>query len=147
MAINKAELKVHSIIENLGDGGLPDGDPEISITTHEGVLQDDGDSLHVIYSEDTDGGRVNCHIICYSDGRVSLSRRGAIVSDLLFAEGEEIRTVYSIPPYRFDMTLVTKKIRKELSLQGGELQLLYSMNVGGQEKRARMKITAKSLNA
>ena len=143
MSMSKAELKIHSVIESY-EGNVSVGEPEISILTVEGALRADGDSIHVIYNEDTEGGRVSCHIICYSDGKVSLSRRGAIVSDLLFSEGEEIRTVYSIPPYKFDMTLLTKKIRNSLTLSGGELHLHYSMNLGGEERRARMKITARA---
>ena len=84
---------------------------------------------------------MECHIAIYPDGTVSLSRRGAIVSDILFKEGEECRTVYAIPPYKFDMTVKTRRVRNELNAEGGILRLLYSMNVGGQEKTVRMKIT------
>ena len=41
------------------------------------------------------------------------------------------------------MTVRTKKIRSSLSEDGGEVQLIYSMNIGGQEKNVRMKISAK----
>ena len=78
------------------------------------------------------------------DGSVMLRRMGGIVSDMLFIEGKETKTIYQIPPYKFDMTLTTKKIRTSFTDKCGELQLIYSMNVGGGQKNARMKITYKS---
>ena len=73
-----------------------------------------------------------------------LRRMGGIVSDMLFIEGEETKTLYQIPPYKFDMTLKTKKIRSDFHDDCGELQLIYSMNVGGGQKNARMKISYKA---
>ena len=136
-----AKITVHSVIENLDDHGTMVDEPEISITTVTGSIKDDDGILHLAYTEDTEGGSVQCYIAVYPDGKVSLSRRGAIVSDILFGEGEECHTIYSIPPYKFDMTVKTRRVRNDLCADGGILRLLYSMNVGGQEKTVRMKIT------
>ena len=136
-----AKITVHSVIENLDEGGIAPDEPEISITTVTGSIKDDGGILHLAFAESVEGGSVECHIAIYPDGKVSLSRRGAIVSDILFGEGEECHTIYAIPPYKFDMTVYTRRVRNELSAEGGILRLLYSMNVGGQEKTVRMKIT------
>ena len=137
------KITVHSVIENVDERGIPEDEPEISISTHSGSLRDEGEILHLGYTEEGEGGNVECHIVIYPDGGVSLSRRGAIVSDILFKEGEECHTVYSIPPYKFDMTVYTKRVRSDMSAEGGILRLLYSMNVGGQEKKVQMKITVK----
>ena len=136
------KLTVHSIIENLGDGGLPEDEPEISITTVNGSLREDGGIIHLGYTERSEGGDVECHISIYPDGVVSLSRRGAIVCDMLFKEGEDCNTVYAIPPYKFNMSLFTRRVRSDITSEGGILRLLYSMNIGGQEKNVQMKITA-----
>lgn len=134
-------IRLHSVIDNLDERGVCDTEPEISITTVRGSMRTDGDIIHLRYKESTDGGEVDTHITVYTDGRVGISRTGAILSDILFAEGEECRTVYSIPPYRFDMSVRTERIRCSLGKDGGELALYYGMNVGGGEKRVRMKLT------
>ena len=72
-----------------------------------------------------------------------LQKRGDVESDMTFREGDEVKTVYRVGPYSFDMVVRTKRIRNSLDTAGGELGLLYSMNVGGQEKNVRMKISAK----
>ncbi len=136
------KLTIHSIIENLGDNGLPEDEPEISISTVLGSLRDNDGILHLGYTEQSEGGPVECHISIYPDSGVSISRRGAIISDMLFMEGEDCNTIYSIPPYKFEMSLHTRRIRSDMTCEGGVLRLLYSMNVGGQEKNVQMKITA-----
>lgn len=141
----KAELTTHSVIDNLTETGLADGDPEIYITTQPAELRAAGDILHLTYTESEGEARTDCHLTLYPDGKVSLSRRGAVVCDILFDEEEVCNTLYSIPPYKFDMTVSTRRIRSTLTPSGGEVQLLYSMNVGGQDKSVRMKLTVKVL--
>lgn len=136
------EYTVHSVIDNLNEVGLPDGDPEISITTVEGFLKRTDDTLLITYAEQADGGKVLTDIEISGES-VSLRRRGGVVFDLTFREGETVDTVYSVPPYSFDCTVRTKRIRNGITKDGGELTLLYSMNIGGQEKNVRMKISAR----
>ncbi len=134
-------IRLHSVIDNLDERGGCDGEPEISITTVKGSMRTDGDIVHIRYKESSEGGEVDSRITVYPDARVSISRTGAILSDILFAEGEECRTVYSIPPYRFDMTVMTERIKCSLERDRGELAIYYGMNVGGGEKRVRMKLS------
>ncbi len=144
--IYDCNFTVHSVIDNLDDVGMPDGEPEISITTQVGFLkvEDMGgtDRLYISYNENTDGERAHTELVV-DGGRVKLSRRGSSNYDLDFAEGEECSTIYSVPPYSFDMTVFCKKIRNNLSRDGGYIQIFYSMSVGGADKACRMKITAK----
>ena len=135
-----AEPKIHSVIESLLDTGMPSGEPEISITTHRANIRRDGEILHLNYKQTEEDSDVLCHIIATPDGRISLSRRGAIVSDILFCEGEECHTVYSIPPYRFDMTVRTERVEAELS-DPISIKINYTMNVGGEVRRTRLSMT------
>ena len=137
------EYTIHSVIENLDDSGLPEGDPEISITTAEGFFKSEDERSLVTYTEMTEGGRVVTDITIDTNS-VRLSRRGAVVFDATFREGEVCKTLYSIPPYSFDAEIKTKKIRSDITKSGGELRILYSMNIGGQEKSVRLKISAKA---
>ena len=134
-------FRVHSVIDNLDDAGLPEGAPEISETVSDGFLKIDGDTLYITYKEDSEGGRIISDITVSQEG-VHLLRRGAIEFDVTFIEGKSVNTVYSIPPYSFDATVRTSRIRSEMTKAGGSVRIHYSMNVGGQEKSVRLKITA-----
>lgn len=135
-------FKVHSVIENLDDAGLAEGEPEISITSMDGFLKLDGDAAYITYKEESEGGRIISDITL-TGGSCHLVRRGAVEFDVTFIEGRTEKTVYSVPPYSFDAEVRTKRIRNSISKTGGELSILYSMNIGGQEKAVRLKITAK----
>lgn len=137
----KMDVTVNSVIDNLGDTGLPEGDPEISIFTTDGILTA-GDGMTLTFTEESDGQSATSRLKI-TDGGVHLTKSGAINSDMRFAEGESFDTLYKVGPYAFDMTVKTKRIRCDLTENGGTLQLIYSMNIGGQEKNVRMKISAK----
>jgi uncharacterized beta-barrel protein YwiB (DUF1934 family) len=57
-----------------------------------------------------------------------------------FSEGETHHFIYTIAPYQFDATVTAKRVRTELDSEGGKIDLLYNMNIGGADKNARMKI-------
>lgn len=135
-------LTVHSVIDNLSDAGLPEGEPEISIFTTDGTLTVSDKGMKLAFTE-TDESSVTTSTLYLTGEDVILFKRGAINADMRFSEGVCEKTLYRVGSYAFDMTVKTKRIKRELDENGGELRLLYSMNVGGQEKDVRMKITAK----
>ena len=138
----KLILTVNSVIDNLNDAGMPDGEPEINIFTTDGTISSTEDGYLLSFTEEQDGGKA--HTALYvKEGAVRLVKSGAITSEMRFSEGEIFNTLYCVGPYSFDMTVRTRRIRNTLTTDGGELQLIYSMNVGGQEKSVRMKISAK----
>lgn len=138
----KLILTVNSVIDNLSDAGLPDGDPEINIFTTDGTLSVFDGGYLLRFTEVQEGGEAHTSLYITADN-VRLVKSGAITSEMRFSDGEIFNTLYCVGPYSFDMTVRTKKIRNSLTEDGGELQLIYSMNVGGQEKNVRMKISAK----
>ncbi|MCQ2413534.1 MAG: DUF1934 domain-containing protein [Clostridia bacterium] len=137
--IKEKKFTVRSVIENLTDAGVSDGSPEESEFTVTGFIRQTDEGYTLTYQEQTEGGKVVCDVET-GDGEVTVCRRGAICCVMKFGK-EPTSTVYEIPPYKFDMTLRTKKIRNTLSLDGGMLDLFYSMNVGGAEKNVRLRIT------
>ena len=137
-----ALLTVNSVIDNLTYDGIPDGDPEINIFTADGIFNFRDEKAEMLYVETGEDSKTVCTL--YTSGsEVILSRRGSVECALTFSEGETTKTIYRVPPYSFDMTVETLKIRNSLSDMGGELQLIYMMNIGGQDKKVRMKITVK----
>ena len=137
--IKCVNVTVRSVIDNV-ENGLSVGDPEVTVISASGSLTAEGDVLTLQYAEEGEGQRPDV-TLSYRNGGIILSRRGSVVVDLVFEEGEECRSVYSVPPYKFDMTVDTRRIRSTLSEDGGELQLIYNMNIGGQDKRVRMHIS------
>ena len=138
----KLTITVNSVIDNLDDAGLPDGDPEINIFTTDGTLTVGDRGMRLSFEEENEGQKTTSALYLLGE-KLLLQKRGAIESDMTFREGEEFTSIYKVGPYSFDMLIRTKRIRSSLSESGGEVQLIYSMNIGGQEKNVRMKISAK----
>ncbi len=137
--IKEVEIRISSVIENLGDAGLPEGDAERSTVDAVGYLNfRDGDAT-VTYSEQTDGERVDSEVRVEGD-EITVIRHGAMESEMRFAEGLTHRSLYRVGPYAFDAEVRTKRIRRELTADGGKIELYYNMKIGGAEKSARMRI-------
>ena len=137
--IKEAKIRIGSVIENLGEGGLPEGDPERSATEAVGYLNyRDGDAT-ITYSEQNAEDRVDSEVRVEGD-TITVVRRGAVESEMKFSEGVTHRSLYRVGPYAFDAEVTTRKIRRELSSDGGKIELYYNMKIGGADKSARMKI-------
>ena len=137
--LKRINLKIESVIDNLDSGGLLDGDSERSVSEFVGSMRVSGDDVRITYKEKNDGNESETEII-YSGGGVTVRRRGAIESEFYFKEGETHQSVYSVPPYKFDAEVKTRRVRIELSETGGKIDLFYNMKIGGAEKSARMRI-------
>lgn len=137
-----ARLEIYSVIETLDASGQPEGEPEVNTTAARANLRYDGGDLHLSYTQNSEGGSVICHLIAFADGKVSLSQRGGIVSDILFSPGEECHTVYSIPPYKFDMTVRTDRVELSVGETPVRIKLTYTMNIGGEDRRTHLTLTA-----
>lgn len=134
------KLAINSYIENLDGSGLAEGEPEISRTERCAKMTVRDSDTFISYEEESENGKI------FSDIRigktsVTVSRRGALESVLLFADGEEFNTVYSVPPYKFDMRVTTLRLRSSVDKDGGELDVLYTMSIGGAAKKCRMTIS------
>lgn len=144
--LNKVLLKIESTIDNLSPSGLPEGDAEKSVSQCVGVMHRGDGRTSLTYNEQVEGSSLRTEIICL-EGQVEVVRSGAIESAFCFIEGVTTRSVYSIPPYKFDAEIRAKRVRVALQGCEGEIDLLYDMTVGGAKKAARMKIwISKALN-
>ena len=138
--IREARIGVFSVIENLDSAGLTDGEPEKNESSFTGYLHVFDDAVLITYTETQDSATVTSEIKCEGN-RVRVLRRGAIVSDMLFTEGEAHKSVYTVAPYSFDAEVTAKKVRCEIGKDGGKLHILYNMRIGGADKKCRMTIT------
>ena len=140
--LKRINLKICSEIENLDEYGKSDTNMEISESSHTGAMKISAGEISLSYRENTEGGSVFSDVLIHESGAVTVRRSGAIDSTLHFDENEEYNTVYSLPPYKFDMTVKTTKIHNSLTAFGGTLEIFYEMTVGGAEKRVKMRIEA-----
>lgn len=140
MAISDVKIKIESYIENLDDSGLSDGDAEKSVTEHIGRYKFDTVGARLRYSEKDESGAETHSDISVKGDTVSVKRSGGVESLMEFCEGEEHLSVYSVPPYRFDAKIETKRVRLDIGEAGGKIELIYLMTIGGAQKKARMKI-------
>ena len=143
--LKKIKLNIESYIDSLDEHGLPEGETEENVSSFFGVMKLDGDEITVSYKEADENGTVNCSVV-HTPGCVTVRRNGAIVSVMVFDEKEIFKTVYSIPPYKFDMEIKTKRLSSTLTEHGGALDILYEMNIGGMRRAAKMKITVKEVD-
>ena len=131
-------VAVKSVIQNLEDG-LPYGEDEVTEGVAFGFMKTTEDGFFLTYSEEGEDGRTVSDITTEGT-RVTVRRRGSVLSEMIFVEGEEHTSIYEVTPYRFDMRVKTTKIRNTLTLGGGGLDLFYKMEVGGAEKSVRLRL-------
>lgn len=133
----KVKINMLSVINTEGE---PSGGEDRSETDHEGMItiSEEG-KIRLTYTERTEGGELmtEIHVL---EGRVVVKRRGAIVSDMVFAEGKRNTSVYSIPPHSFDMTVDCRRLKIKIGECGGRVDMLYKMEIGGEARSARMRI-------
>lgn len=135
----KVYVKIESYIENLDDAGIAEGDGERSKSFATGVYEYSGEMAILSYSESDESGKSDT-VIRVEGETVTVCRSGAITSELRFKEGESHSSIYSVAPYSFDATVKARRVRINLNEEGGQIDLIYNMKIGGAEKSARMKI-------
>ena len=138
--LKKVDIRIKSYIDNLDDAGKTTDNSEVSESAHSGAMKLSAGELSLSYRESSENGSVFSDILIHESGAVTVRRTGAIDSTLHFDTSEEFNTVYSLPPYKFDMNVRTKRISNTLSISGGSLEIDYLMTVGGAKKRVNMKI-------
>ena len=136
MALAKINLTVKSTVKNEDDPT-----PELMSENATGYMKyTEGGIEHLAYKTDTEGARVETRIEIYGSD-VRLIRTGAIESNFLLSEGTEHRSIYKIPPFEFDLSVVAVRVDNRLTIFGGTLDLSYKMCVGGAKKICDMQIT------
>lgn len=131
-------VTVKSVIQNL-DGGIPYGEDEVTESIVFGFMKPTEGGFFLTYSEEADGGRTVSDVVTEGE-RVTVRRRGAVESEMVFCVGQTHTSVYEIPPYRFDMQVTATKIRNTLALGSGGLDLFYTMELGGAQKKVRLRL-------
>lgn len=81
-----------------------------------------------------------------SDGSVSVTRSGSYQSRFVIEEQKRCNCLYQTPYGTMSMGFYGEKIENNLNANGGELSLLYTVDVNGAElNRNQMTITVKEV--
>lgn len=136
--VKEMTVYVRSVITALAEGGVPQGEDEVTELSAPVLLKFSDGGLSLTYTEQAEGGKTVCHVAANGD-RVTVSRRGASECDMHFGDAED-EGVYSIPPYSFPMKIRTLKIRNRLTQDGGVLDLFYRMNLGGDDRKVHLRL-------
>ena len=139
MRTEAVRVKLKSIIDNLSDTGLPSDEREISETSATGVLLAGERGSVISFTESSEGGEIKTKIEILGKS-IHVCRHGAIESDLLFSEGIAHSSLYGAPPYTFDMSIFTRKIRGSITATGGCIDIFYDMEIGGTKKSVKMTV-------
>lgn len=137
--IKEKKLKISSVIENLTAEGLVDGEAEKTEITPDGFLKIYDDKYEISYVDSSDGARVVTDIII-TENAVDVKRSGDVHSDMHFEDGVLHKSLYTVAPYSFDSEIMTRKIRNNMTRDGGKVDIFYNMKIGGAEKSVRMRI-------
>ncbi len=137
--IKEKKLKISSVIEDMTPSGLADGEAEHTEITTDAFLKISDGATVISYTENTEDGRVVSDITL-TEASVTVTRRGAVESEMVFSEGGSYKSLYQVPPLSFDMEIYTKKIRNNMTRDGGRVDIFYTMKIGGAERYVRMKI-------
>ncbi|MBP3606259.1 MAG: DUF1934 domain-containing protein [Clostridia bacterium] len=137
--IKEGIFTVRSRIEDLDESGLAT-DAENIESTCEGFLRAGEGEMLLTYTEGEGEAKTFSQITVFSDS-VIVTRRGATESSIRLKMGEKHTSVYKIPPYAFDMEVEALRIRNEMSIKGGRLDLHYFMTVGGQKRKVRLSLS------
>ncbi len=137
--IKEKKFVIKSVIENLSLSGAVEGEPEETSAVCDGFLKVSDGEINISYTETTEGGKVVSDVTV-SGELVRAKRVGAVESEIIFNPAEPHKSLYTVAPFSFDVTVVTKKIRNSLTKDGGRLDIYYNMEIGGASKYVKMRI-------
>ncbi len=117
------------------------GETEIISGEWVGALRTNSAELLVTFTEPVEGGKVFNRVI-WRDGALTVDRRGAVSSRIVFRAGETVETELSIPPLVLPMTVKTEEVLLLPTPNGVGFRVLFSSVVGDEERRTDLTITA-----
>ena len=108
-----------------------DGEKAIIELSTEGTLREfDGDYI-ISYSEDPteSGSKTKTQLTVQKNGTVILDRHGDLNSRLVITEGERNNCLYAIPQGSLTLGIYGKKVKSNMTVQGGKIEMIYSIDM------------------
>ena len=119
------------IISIQGKQSFEDQEPEVIELVTEGRLAPDGaDGYTLIYQEsELTGLEGTLTTFQIEPERVTLLRMGEVNSQMVFEEGRRHLSMYNTPYGALAVVVSTKKMRAQLSPDGGSIEINYALEI------------------
>ena len=95
---------------------------------------------YIMYKTHGEDGDETTSVITVSDEGVKIKRKGAVVADMIYTQGEKTAFLYRLPFGAMDMEIYTKSIKNSLDENGGTLRIVYTLFVQGAKMENDMQI-------
>ena len=115
-----------------GEQCCPGAEAETAELCCKGLLERREGLWRLLYEENAQTGERTRAELSFDGTHVSLTRRGAVRSEMHFAAGETSRAFYELPVGSLTMTVETDAVAAELDGDGGTLELRYRLTARGE---------------
>lgn len=122
-------VRSERICTDLARRGRENERPEIDDFYVSGIMKKQKDGLRIEYNED--GGEITTLIHFFPDETVSINRMGPINSHMTFSDGKAFTCICNTGFFPLQMRVRTKKLTNDISLQGGKLDIEFSVEIVG----------------
>lgn len=113
-----------------GEQYFDDMEPDSTELMTEGVMSLTDTGVRLSYWEtELTGMEGTLTTFLVEDARVTLSREGAVSSRMVFEEGRQHTSLYETPFGELSVDIQTSFLRHDLSRQGGQMEIRYSIAV------------------
>ena len=127
-------MKRKVLLSITGKQSYRDQEPEVIELVTEGTLEYRDGGWDICYEEsDLTGLAGVTTTFRLESGQVLLQRTGKLRSDMLFREGVSHDSLYQMDFGALMLTVCAKQIQADVSAQGGEVHLVYSIQIEGME--------------
>ena len=107
-----------------------DEEPETTELVTEGQLSVRGSRVEFFYEESELTGLTGTRtVFCIEDGRVILTRTGAVESRMVFSVGQEDRSLYDIGCGALMVAVRAERISSTVGENGGVLEVTYAISI------------------
>ena len=114
---------------NYGDDSLPVGDETIELVTDGSYEYGEEESLFTYRESELTGMDGTLTTFRVEKDMVTMTREGAVNSQMLFQKGRKHLFLYDTPFGAMTMGVSTQKLSSEMDEHGGVMDLVYSVDV------------------
>ena len=123
-------MKKHVMLSICGKQKYLDQEPEIIELVTEGVLEASEDGWHLTYEEsELTGLKGVITSFEVSPGKIVLSRKGPLSSQMVFQEGVFHDSLYQMEFGALMITVCASKVAYDISEDGGTVDLIYGIEI------------------
>ena len=127
------QIESERIYSNLGPHNELPPEPETSSISVTGFIKKTKQGLQVEYKENEESGMGDTVTTISTLGEkvVSVNRVGALNSHMVFEQGKCHTCIYDTGFFPMQLRVCTKELNNNLTLQGGKLNINYSVEIVG----------------